>query len=143
MKGNVRPLSFPDLRYITVRVYQPNRKWIDMVEKNLFKKIADGDIPADIVYQDEICVAFRDIDPQAPTHILIIPREVIPSLNDLKEDQAGVVGHLFLVARQLAAEEGLSNGYRTVFNVGRDAGQSVDHLHLHLLGGRRLNWPPG
>lgn len=114
-----------------------------MVEKNLFKKIADGDIPADIVYQDEICVAFRDIDPQAPTHILIIPREVIPSLNDLKEDQAGVVGHLFLVARQLAAEEGLSNGYRTVFNVGRDAGQSVDHLHLHLLGGRRLNWPPG
>lgn len=114
-----------------------------MAEKNIFKKIADGEIPADIVYQDDLCVAFRDINPQASTHILIIPREEIQNLNDLTEEHAPLVGHLFLVAKKLASEEGLTGGYRTVFNVGPDAGQTVDHLHLHLIGGRRLGWPPG
>ncbi|HYE58636.1 MAG TPA: histidine triad nucleotide-binding protein [Rhodothermales bacterium] len=114
-----------------------------MPEKTLFQKIADREIPAHIVYEDDHCVAFRDIQPQAPVHVLIVPRTPIPSLDALKEDDASLVGHLFVVARKIAAREGLTDGYRTVFNCGPDAGQSVDHLHLHLLGGRRLSWPPG
>lgn len=112
-------------------------------EKTLFQKIADREIPADLVYEDDQCIAFRDINPQAPTHILVVPRQPIPSLDALTDAEAPLVGHLFVVARELAAREGLSAGYRTVFNCGRDAGQSVDHIHLHLLGGRRLGWPPG
>ena len=114
-----------------------------MAEKTLFQKIADREIPATIVYEDALCVAFRDIDPKAPTHILVVPRKPIPSLNDLTEDDEQLVGHLHVVAAQLAKKEGLSGGYRTVFNCGPDAGQSVDHIHLHLLGGRYLAWPPG
>lgn len=114
-----------------------------MAEKTLFQKIADREIPATIVYEDALCVAFRDIDPKAPTHILVVPRKPIPSLNDLTEDDEQLVGHLHVVAAQLAKKEGLSGGYRTVFNCGPDAGQSVDHIHLHLLGGRHLAWPPG
>lgn len=114
-----------------------------MADKTLFQKIADREISADIVYEDDRAVAFRDIDPKAPTHILIVPRKPIPSLDDLTEDDAALVGHLFVVAQQLAAEEELRTGYRTVFNCGPDAGQSVDHIHLHLLGGRRMSWPPG
>ena len=114
-----------------------------MSEKTLFQRIIDGEMDADIVHADEQCVAFRDIDPQAPTHILIVPRKPIPSLDDLKEEDADLVGHLFVVARDLARDEGLRDGYRTVINCGDDGGQSVYHLHLHLLGGRRLQWPPG
>ena len=114
-----------------------------MAEKTLFQKIADREIPAEIVYEDDRSVAFRDIDPKAPTHILVVPRKPIPSLADLTDEDAALIGHLVVVARKLAAEEGLEGGYRTVFNCGPDAGQSVDHLHLHLLGGRKLNWPPG
>lgn len=112
-------------------------------ERTLFEKIADGDVPADLVYEDDQCIAIRDINPQAPTHILIVPRKPIPSLNDLRDEDEGLVGHLFTVARELAANEELSEGYRTVFNCGPAAGQSVDHIHLHLLGGRDLTWPPG
>ena len=111
--------------------------------KTIFQKIIDGEVPADIVYEDDQCVAFRDVNPQAPTHVLIVPRKPIPSLDDLTEEDEPLVGHLFTVAREVAADEGLENGYRTVFNCGADAGQSVDHLHLHLLGGRHLDWPPG
>ena len=111
--------------------------------RTLFQKIADGDIPSDMVYEDEQCFAFRDIAPQAPVHILIVPRKPIPELNDLTETDEKLVGHLVTVARELAAEEGLAEGYRTVFNCGPAAGQSVDHIHLHLLGGRSLGWPPG
>ena len=111
--------------------------------RTLFQKIADGEIPGDIVYEDDQCFAIRDINPQAPTHILIIPRKPIPSLDDLTDDDEPVVGHLLLVAKRLAAGEGLDDGYRTVFNCGPAAGQSVDHIHLHLLGGRTMNWPPG
>ena len=114
-----------------------------MAEKTLFQKIADGEIPAEIVYEDDRCFAFRDINPQAPVHVLVVPRKPIPSLDDLTEEDEALVGHLFVAARQVAAGEGLSGGYRTVFNCGPDAGQSVDHLHLHLLGGRPLGWPPG
>lgn len=114
-----------------------------MAEKTLFQKIIDGEIPSEKVYEDDRCVAFRDINPQAPTHLLVVPRKPIPGLDDLTEEDAPLVGHLFMVAKQLAADEGLTNGYRTVFNNGPDASQSVDHLHLHLLGGRTFNWPPG
>lgn len=114
-----------------------------MPEKTLFEKIADHEIPADLVYEDDQCVAFRDISPQAPTHILIVPRKPIPTLDDLIEEDEALVGHLFVVASKLAKQEGLDDGYRTVFNCGEAAGQTVFHIHLHLLGGRTLSWPPG
>lgn len=114
-----------------------------MAEKTLFQKIADKEIPADLVHEDDQCIAFRDINPQAPTHILIVPRRPIPTLDDLTEDDKPLVGHLFLVAQRIAADEGIAGGYRTVFNCGEEAGQSVFHLHLHLLGGRPMQWPPG
>ncbi len=110
----------------------------------IFKKIIDGEVPADIVYQDELCVAFRDIDPQAPTHILVVPRKEIPSLAEADPDDHRLLGHLLMKAAEVARSEGLDdNGYRVVVNVGRDGGQAVDHLHLHVLGGRRMQWPPG
>ncbi|MDX1428872.1 MAG: histidine triad nucleotide-binding protein [Rhodothermales bacterium] len=114
-----------------------------MTEKTLFQKIADGDIPSDMVYEDERCFAFRDINPQAPTHILICPRKPIPGLNDITEEDRELLGHLSLVATRIAAQEGLVSGYRTVYNCGEHGQQSVPHLHLHLIGGRQMNWPPG
>lgn len=114
-----------------------------MAEKTLFQRIIDGDADADIVHEDDRCVAFRDIDPQAPTHILIVPRKPIPTLDDVGEEDKDLVGHLFVIARELAQSEGLRDGYRTVINCGDDGGQSVYHLHVHLLGGRRMDWPPG
>ena len=111
--------------------------------KTIFKRILDREIPADIVYEDDRCIAIRDTNPQAPTHVLIIPRQEIVSLVDAKDADAPLLGHLLVVAARLAAQFGLSGGYRTVVNCGRDAGQSVDHLHVHLLGGRALTWPPG
>lgn len=115
----------------------------DMSEKTLFQKIADGEIPSDMVHQDEHCIAFRDIQPQAPVHILIVPRKPIPSLDDLTSEDQELMGHLFLCAREIAASEGLEKGYRTVFNCGEHGQQTVPHLHLHLIGGRQLRWPPG
>ncbi|MFB3132093.1 MAG: histidine triad nucleotide-binding protein [Rhodothermales bacterium] len=114
-----------------------------MSEKTLFERIIDREIPAAIIYEDDHCIAFRDINPQAPTHVLVVPRKPIPSLDDVADDEAALAGHLLLVARKLAADEGLTDGYRVVINCGRDGGQSVDHLHVHLLGGRKLKWPPG
>ena len=114
-----------------------------MTEKTIFKRIMERDVPAKIAYEDELCLAFHDISPQAPTHVLIIPKKEIPTVNDLTEQDRELVGHLFLVAAQLAAQLGLSGGYRLVVNCGPDAGQAVQHLHLHLLGGRSLKWPPG
>ena len=110
-----------------------------MFSKTIFKRIIDGEIPADIVYQDEQCLAFRDVSPQAPTHILVIPKREISSLADLQESDARLAGHLLLVANRVARDVKLAGGYRVVINCGSDAGQSVDHLHLHILGGRR--WP--
>jgi len=109
----------------------------------IFKKIIDKEIPAKIVYEDDRCLAFHDVAPQAPTHVLVIPKQEIASLDDLTGADEALVGHLYGVIRKVAAELGLANGYRVVVNCGRDGGQSVDHLHFHVLGGRPLKWPPG
>jgi histidine triad (HIT) family protein len=109
----------------------------------IFERIIKHEIPADIVYEDDRCLAFRDISPQAPTHVLVIPKKAIVGWKDLTSDDAALVGHMALVIRDLAAKLGLSGGYRVVCNTGPDAGQSVDHLHFHLLGGRTMHWPPG
>lgn len=114
----------------------------DGSEKTLFQKIADGDIPANLVYQDDRAVAFRDIAPQAPTHVLVVPRKPIPRADAIEEADEALVGHLFTVARKVAEAEGLTD-YRLVVNNGEGAGQTVFHLHVHLLGGRGLQWPPG
>jgi len=112
--------------------------------ETLFGKIAAGEIPADIVYEDEDVLAFRDIGPQAPVHVLVIPRKPIPTINDLGPQDAELVGKLFLAAKKIAAAEGIAEaGYRTVINCNAAGGQSVYHLHLHLLGGRPMQWPPG
>ncbi len=111
---------------------------------DLFLKIIDREIPADIVFENDRVLAFRDIDPQAPVHILIIPKRRIATVNDLDDDDAGLVGDMVLAARDIARSEGISDdGYRLVFNCNRDGCQSVYHIHLHLLGGRRMTWPPG
>ncbi|MDN5865124.1 MAG: histidine triad nucleotide-binding protein [Gammaproteobacteria bacterium] len=110
----------------------------------VFCKMAAGDIEPDKVYEDGEILAFRDLNPQAPTHILIIPRRHIATTNDLADGDAALVGRLTLVAAQLAKDEGIADsGYRTVLNCNAGAGQSVFHLHLHLIGGRRMGWPPG
>ena len=110
----------------------------------LFCRIVSGEIPADTVLQDDEIIAFRDINPQAPVHVLVIPRRHIASAADLGDDDAGLLGRIFGTIARVARDEGIvDNGFRVVTNVGRDGGQSVDHLHFHLLGGRRLGWPPG
>jgi len=110
----------------------------------LFCKMAAGEIEPDIVYQDDDVIAFRDINPQAPTHVLIIPRRHISTINDLQSDDAELTGKLFLVAAKIAEQEGIAEqGYRTVMNCNAGAGQSVFHVHLHMLGGRAMAWPPG
>jgi len=110
----------------------------------LFCRIAEGEISADVIHEDDQVVAFRDINPQAPTHVLVIPREHVASVDDLEEEHAELVGRLFLAAREIARDEGLDDGgYRLVVNTGAGAGQSVFHIHLHLLGGRAMKWPPG
>ena len=114
------------------------------MQDTLFAKIARREIPAQIVYQDDDVTAFRDIHPAAPTHILIVPNRVIPTLNDATPDDQMLLGKLLLTAQKLAKEMGIAeNGYRAVMNVNSDAGQTVFHIHLHLLGGRKLAWPPG
>lgn len=109
----------------------------------IFKKIIDKEIPADIVYEDDLCLAFRDIQPQAPTHVLVIPKKEIASLDDLEDEDQALAGHMLLVIKRLAGELGLGAGYRVITNCKEEGGQSVDHLHFHLMGGRRLQWPPG
>ncbi|HET7570823.1 MAG TPA: histidine triad nucleotide-binding protein [Gammaproteobacteria bacterium] len=110
----------------------------------LFCKIIAGELPGDIVFQNDDVVAFRDINPQAPTHLLIVPRRHIPTLNELTEADAGLIGRLNLAATELAAREGIADdGYRIVMNCNEGAGQTVWHIHMHLLGGRGLSWPPG
>ena len=110
----------------------------------LFCKIIAGDIPADIVYESDDAIAFRDINPQAPTHVLVIPRKHIATINDLAESDREIVGSLYMAAKEIAAEEGMAeDGYRAVMNCNAGAGQTVFHIHLHVLGGRQLTWPPG
>lgn len=109
----------------------------------IFCKIGGKEPPAKLIYEDADIFAFEDIHPQAPTHLLISPRKHLVSLNDATAEDAALLGRMLLVAKQLAAERGISGGYRTVINNGAGAGQSVDHLHLHVLGGRAMRWPPG
>ena len=111
---------------------------------NIFSKIIAKQIPADIVYEDDRVVAFRDIHPQAPVHVLIVPRQAMVQVDDARPDEEALLGHLLFVAGELARREGIvGSGYRLVINNGAQAGQSVPHLHVHLLGGRALGWPPG
>jgi histidine triad (HIT) family protein len=114
-----------------------------MSGKTVFKRIIDGEIPAKIIYQDDLCLAFHDVAPQAPTHVLVIPKREIPSLSAAGDDDAALLGHLLTTIRKLATQLNLDDGYRVVLNCGPEAGQSVDHLHFHLLGGRAMKWPPG
>jgi len=114
-----------------------------MAEKTIFKKIIDREIPADVVYEDDLCLAFRDIDPQAPTHLVVIPKKEIPMVDQVAEEDERLVGHLFLAMKKIAVALGLDGGYRVVTNNGPDAGQEVMHLHFHMLAGRRFRWPPG
>ena len=114
-----------------------------MSEKTIFKRIIDGEVPAEIVYEDDQCLTFRDIAPQAPTHILVIPKKEIASIDDIADEDQALIGHLHLVIRDLARQLGLTNGYRVAVNCGDEGGQTVPHLHFHLLGGRALTWPPG
>lgn len=110
----------------------------------LFEKIIAREIPAEIVYEDDRCLAFRDISPKAPVHILVVPKSVIPRIGAAADDQAGLLGHLLLTAAAIARAEGISGtGFRLVINNGPDGGETVPHLHVHLLGGRALGWPPG
>ena len=110
----------------------------------IFGMILRGEVPADIVYEDESCMAFRDVNPQADVHVLVIPRTPIRSLAHATRDQEVLLGHLMSVCAAVAVQEGISDsGYRVVTNIGRDGGQSVEHLHFHVLGGRSLGWPPG
>ena len=110
----------------------------------LFCKIRDGEISADKVYEDEDVIAFRDVNPQASTHILVIPVKHIATINDIEEEDSVLIGNMVLVAKKLAAEEGIEeDGYRLVLNCNEAAGQAVFHIHLHLIGGRRMSWPPG
>ncbi|BCX49544.1 histidine triad hydrolase [Haloferula helveola] len=115
-----------------------------MPEKTLFEKICDREIPATIVHEDDRCICFKDISPQAPIHYLVIPRKPIPRVAEASADDEAVLGHLLLIASKVARDEGFAeNGFRLVINNGRDGGEAVPHLHVHLLAGRPLEWPPG
>jgi histidine triad (HIT) family protein len=114
-----------------------------MTEKTLFTRIIDGEIPGDFVHQDDQCVVIRDIRPQAPAHLLVIPRKPLVGIQGAETEDGALLGHLLLVARRVAEGEGLRSGYRLVINAGEDGGQAVPHLHIHVLGGRAMQWPPG
>ncbi|MGD1948029.1 MAG: histidine triad nucleotide-binding protein [Leptolyngbyaceae cyanobacterium] len=114
-----------------------------MSEDTIFSKIIRKEIPADIVYEDDLCLAFRDINAQAPTHILVIPKKKIPRLADATAEDKELLGHMLLTVKSIAEQEELRNGYRVVINTDQDGGQTVFHLHMHLMGGRSLAWPPG
>jgi histidine triad (HIT) family protein len=113
------------------------------MSETIFSKIIRREIPADIVYEDDLALAFKDITPQAPVHILVIPKKPIPQLSAAESEDHALMGHLLLTAKRVAEQAGLENGYRLVINNGTDGGQTVSHLHLHILGGRHMQWPPG
>jgi histidine triad (HIT) family protein len=119
------------------------RKQKSNMSETIFSKIIRREIPADIVYEDDLALAFKDITPQAPVHILVIPKKPIPQLSAAESEDHALMGHLLLTAKRVAEQAGLENGYRLVINNGTDGGQTVSHLHLHILGGRHMQWPPG
>ena len=139
MKG----FYYPDKALVLCQEFSVFSKTGPLPVTTIFRKIIDREIPADIAYEDDLCLAFRDIHPRSPTHILVIPKKEIPAASEISEADAPLVGHLFVVIAKIAAQEGLADGYRVVTNSGRDAGQEVMHLHFHLLGGRKMGWPPG
>lgn len=112
-------------------------------KETIFSKIIRREIPADIVYEDDLALAFKDVNPKAPVHILVIPKQPIAKLADAESTDHALMGHLLLTAKRVAQQAGLDNGYRIVINNGADGGQTVYHLHLHVLGGRQMEWPPG
>lgn len=114
-----------------------------MTQKTLFQKILDGEIPAKFVHKDDVCGAFHDINPQAPVHVLIVPRKPLRGIDAATPEDQAILGHLLVTAKKLADQLGLAGGYRLVVNNGPDGQQSVPHLHIHLLGGRLMSWPPG
>ncbi|PLZ92801.1 histidine triad nucleotide-binding protein [Fischerella thermalis CCMEE 5194] len=120
-----------------------NKKLHMTTQDTIFGKIIRREIPANIVYEDDLALAFKDINPQAPVHILVIPKKPIPKLAEAEPEDQALLGHLLLTAQRVAAQAGLTNGYRVVINTGDDGGQTVHHLHLHILGGRHMAWPPG
>jgi len=109
----------------------------------IFERIIAREIPSDILHEDEHCIAIRDIDPQAPTHFLVIPKQVIPRIGEARQEDQTVIGHLLLLAGKIARAEGLEKGFRVVINNGSEGGETVPHLHIHVLGGRQMSWPPG
>ena len=113
------------------------------MSETIFSKIIRKEIPADIIYEDDLVLAFRDVQPQAPVHILVIPKQPIESIDQATPEDTALLGHLLLTIKRVAAQEGLEKGYRVVINTGEDGGQTVFHLHLHLLGRRSMTWPPG
>lgn len=114
------------------------------MNETIFSKIIRKEIPANVVHEDDHCIAFHDVSPQAPTHVLVIPKKPIVNVADIGDDDAELMGHLWLTIRNVAKQLGLAEGgYRVVVNCGKDGGQSVDHMHFHILGGRALGWPPG
>jgi histidine triad (HIT) family protein len=116
---------------------------MDYDDQNVFARILRGDLPADVVYEDDFCLAFRDLDPKAPVHVLLIPKRPIPRAADCTLQDRTALGHLFCIAGEVARQEGCGDAFRLVVNSGEGAGQTVFHLHVHLLGGRDLSWPPG
>jgi len=111
--------------------------------ETIFSKIIRREIPADIVYEDDLVLAFKDITPQAPTHILLIPKKAIANISQAESNDHALMGHLLLIVKKITEQLNITNGYRVVINTGEDGGQTVDHLHLHILAGRHLDWPPG
>ncbi|XP_041087324.1 histidine triad nucleotide-binding protein 2, mitochondrial isoform X1 [Polyodon spathula] len=125
------------------RLAEEARKKYGNPPPTIFSKIIDKTMPADIIYEDEKCLAFRDISAQAPVHFLVIPRSPIPRISEAADDDEQLLGHLLIVAKNMAKKEGLKEGYRVVINDGKQGAQSVYHLHIHVLGGRQMEWPPG
>ncbi|XP_036383157.1 histidine triad nucleotide-binding protein 2, mitochondrial [Megalops cyprinoides] len=128
---------------IKSRLVHEARKKYGNPAPTVFSKIIDKTTPADIIYEDDKCMAFRDVNPQAPVHFLVIPRRPIPRISEVKDDDTQLLGHLLVVAKVVAKQEGLEEGYRVVINDGKHGAQSVYHLHIHILGGRQMKWPPG
>ncbi|XP_030272495.1 histidine triad nucleotide-binding protein 2, mitochondrial isoform X1 [Sparus aurata] len=126
-----------------VRLAEEASKKYGSPAPTIFSKVIDKSIPADIIYEDEKCLAFRDISPQAPVHFLVIPRVPIPRISEAKDDDVELLGHLLVVAKNVAKQESLNEGYRMIINDGKHGSQSVYHLHIHVLGGRQMRWPPG
>ncbi|KAM3868226.1 histidine triad nucleotide-binding protein 2, mitochondrial [Diretmus argenteus] len=126
-----------------VRVAEEVSRKYSSPSPTIFSRVIDRSIPADIIYEDDKCLAFRDVNPQAPVHFLVIPRVQIPRISEAKDDDAALLGHLLVVAKNVAKTESLDDGYRVVINDGKHGAQSVYHLHIHVLGGRQMTWPPG